>query len=370
MARRASPRSKIRYAVVGLGYIAQAAVLPAFKHASKNSVLHALVSGDEAKLAEVGDMYEVPVRGTYADYDACLQEVDAVFICTPNTSHAEQAVGAAQAGVHVLCEKPLAVTSDECDRITRACADAKVKLMTAYRLHFEPLFLEIVARTHRGEIGELRYFQSSFSMHAYPDGIRTRRETGGGTLYDLGVYCINAACLLFQEGPTQVYASAVFGARSGMPDVDDTTAALLRFERDRLATFTTSFASGGVSDFRIVGTEGDIHAEPAYSHSDALAYTMTVGTKTLKRKGRRRGQFAAELLYFSDCILRDREPEPSGEEGTRDVRIVEALYESARRAAPVDLEPFEPDLVPGTDQAISRPSARTPALVHVQKPHD
>jgi glucose-fructose oxidoreductase len=367
-----SPSNKqpIRYAVAGLGYIAQVAVLPAFAHARRNARLQALVSGDSEKLAELGDRYGVDTRGSYDDYEHCLREVDAVYICTPNSEHADLAVRAAHAGVHVLCEKPLAVTDAECDRIITACREAGVKLMTAYRLHFEPLYLEMIELVRRGEIGEPRYFSSSFSMHATPGGIRTQSETGGGTLYDLGVYCINAARVFLDAEPTQVFGYAIRGDRSGMPEVDDTTSAIMRFQHDRLATFTTGFDAAGVSSFRIVGTEGDLHAEPAYEYAEPLAYTLTKGDQTRKKKGKKRDQFAAEMIYFSDCIRHDRQPEPSGEEGAWEVRVVDALYESARRGEPISLRPFEGEPAPRRSQAISRPPVREPALVNVDKPHE
>jgi len=363
--------SKVRYAVVGLGHIAQSAVLPAFAHAKRNSTLHAIVSGSVEKLNTLGDRYRVPVRASYDNYERCLKEVDAVYICTPNSEHADYAVRAAEAGVHVLCEKPLAVTEAECNRMIEAAATANVRLMTAYRLHFEPLFLEIVEMVRAGKIGEPRFFQSSFSMHAKPHGIRTQRELGGGTLFDLGVYCINAARLMFRAEPTEVFASSIDGARADMPEIDEMTSAVMRFDGDRLATFTTSFAANGVSDFRIVGTEGDIHAEPAYEYAEALGYTLTVGDNVKRKKGRRRDQFAAELVYFSDCVLNGKNPEPSAEEGCWDVRIVDALYESARRGIPVQLPPFGPERLPTRAQGQDLPPVlREPELVAVEKPHD
>lgn len=364
-------QSKVRYAVVGLGHIAQAAVLPAFAHAKRNSSLHAIVSGSDEKLNTLGDRYRVPVRASYDNYERCLKEVDAVYICTPNSEHAGYAVRAAQAGVHVLCEKPLAVTEAECRHMIEAAATANVRLMTAYRLHFEPLFLEIVEMVRAGRIGEPRYFSSSFSMHVNPCGIRTRRELGGGTLFDLGVYCINTARLLFRAEPTEVFAYSIDGARTDMPEIDEMTSGLLRFDGDRLASFTTSFAANGVSDLRVVGTEGNIHAEPAYDYAEALGYTLTVGTEVTMKKGRRRDQFAAELVYFSDCVLQGTEPEPSAEEGCWDVRVVDALYESAKRGAPVLLPHFGPERPPFPEQAVDLPPVRKPELVAVEKPlHD
>jgi glucose-fructose oxidoreductase len=362
-------QSKVRYAVVGLGHIAQAAVLPAFAHAKRNSSLHAIVSGSIEKLNEIGDKYRVPVRASYDNYERCLKEVDAVYICTPNSEHADYAVRAANAGVHVLCEKPLAVTENECKRMIEAAVRNDVRIMTAYRLHFEPLFLEIVEMVRAGRIGEPRFFSSSFSMHAKPNGIRTQRELGGGTLFDLGVYCINAARILFGAEPTQVFGSSIDGARADMPEIDEMTSAVMRFDGDRLATFTTSFAANGVSDFRIVGTEGNIHAEPAYEYAEALGYTLTVGRDIRKKKGRRRDQFASELVYFSDCVLQGRSPEPSAEEGCWDVRVVDALYQSAKRGAPVSLSHFGPERPPVLSQGQDHPPVREPELVAVEKPH-
>jgi glucose-fructose oxidoreductase len=363
-------QSKVRYAVVGLGYIAQAAVLPSFAHARRNSSLHAIVSGSPEKLNEVGDKYRIPVRATYDDYERCLQEVDAVYICTPNSEHAGYAERAAKAGKHILCEKPLAVSQQECERMIKAAKEHNVKIMTAYRLHFEPLFLEVLELVKSGKIGEPRFFSSSFSMHARPGGIRTQRELGGGTLYDLGVYCINTARLMFRAEPIEVVAQSIDGARSSMPEVDEMTSGILRFDGDRLATFTTSFNANGVSDFRVVGTEGNIHAEPAYEYAEALGYTLTVGENIRKKKGRRRDQFAAEIAYFSDCVMQGRNPEPSAEEGCWDVRVVNALYESAQTGTPVKLDNFGPERRPTQQQGQDYPPVREPQLVAVEKPHD
>lgn len=360
----------VRYAVVGLGYIAQVAVLPAFAHARQNSRLKAIISGDPVKLKRLGALYGVEVRGDYAQFESCLTDVDAVYICTPNSKHEEFAVRAAALGKHVLCEKPLAITDAECGRMIDACANAGVQLMTAYRLHFEPISLEVLDRVRRGEIGALRYFSSSFSMQAKPGGIRTKHATGGGTLYDIGIYCINAARVLFGGEPEQVFAYSISGARSGMPEVDDTTSVIMRFSEDRLATFTTSFDAGDVSSYRIVGTKGAIRVEPAYEYAEPLAYSLTVGSRTQEKKGKKVDQFAAELLYFSDCIRDGKKPEPSGEEGAWDVRIIDALYESARRGVPISLREFHGDPGPAPKQRYAQPPvAKPPSLVHAKAPH-
>src|SRR5512141_341228 len=150
------PSRKIRYAVVGLGHIAQNAILPAFAHAGSNSQLVALVSGDKEKLAKLGRKYKTPALYSYEQYDECLgsEAVDAVYIALPNSLHRDYAVRAAKAGVHVLCEKPLAVTSQECKQIMRAAERHKIMLMVAYRLHFEEANLRAIEIVNSGKIGE------------------------------------------------------------------------------------------------------------------------------------------------------------------------------------------------------------------------
>ena len=152
----------VRYAVVGLGHIAQVAVLPAFAHARRNSKLVAVVSGDRTKRREITRRYKLDHAFSYAQFEDCLNEVDAVYIALPNSMHADYTVRAAAAGVHVLCEKPMAVTAGECERMIEACRDGGVKLMIAYRLHFDELNVGVIDLVRRGRIGEPRLFSSSF----------------------------------------------------------------------------------------------------------------------------------------------------------------------------------------------------------------
>jgi predicted dehydrogenase len=362
MARR---RGVVRYAVVGLGHIAQVAVLPAFRHAQRNSRLVAVVSSDAAKRRDAAARYGVETY-RYDEYEQCLANVDAVYVAVPNHLHAEYTIRAARAGVHVLCEKPLAVTVAECRRMIGACDRHRVKLMVAYRLHFEEINLRAIDLIRKGRIGVPKYFSSSFSMTVRAGNVRTKRDYGGGTLYDIGVYCINAARYLFRAEPSQVMAVSVNSGVAALSEIDESTAALLRFDDERLATFVTSFNAFGVGEYRVVGTKGEIHVDPAYEYKEGLAYTLKVGDKAERKRLARRDQFAAELLYFSDCIQNDRRPEPSGEEGLQDVRIIEALYRSARTRRPVAIPPFAKAPRPTGRQKISRPGVRKPRVVKVQ----
>jgi glucose-fructose oxidoreductase len=356
----------VRYAVVGLGHIAQVAVLPAFAHARRNSRLTAVVSGDRTKRRELARRYRLEGAYPYEEYQECLERVDAVYIALPNSMHAEFAVRAARAGVHVLCEKPLAVTVDECQRMVDACQTGRVKLMVAYRLHFEEINLAVIDLIQRGRIGEPKYFNSSFSMQVRRGDIRTKTKYGGGTLYDLGVYCINAARCVFGAEPTEVMALSVNSGVTSLAEIDESTAGILRFEGGRVASFVTSFNADDVAAYSIVGTKGQVRVDPAYEYATGLGYVISVnGRKSRKRIGKR-DQFAPELLHFSDCIQHDRKPEPSGEEGLQDVRIVEALYESAKTRRAVRIPPYTEGRRPTVRQRIVKPGVTKPRQVNVQ----
>jgi glucose-fructose oxidoreductase len=351
-------RKKIRYAVVGLGHIAQIAVLPAFKHAQRNSQLTALVSGDPKKIEALAKKYRIRHAASYDQYDDLMRsgEIDAVYIALPNSLHAQYSIRATNAGIHVLCEKPMAVTAKECEAMIRAARRHHVKLMVAYRLHFEEANLKAIHLVKSGKIGEPRFFNSLFSLQVKEGNIRTRNDLGGGTLYDLGIYCINAARYIFHAEPQDVFA---FSSRNGdgrFREIDEMTSAVLRFSNGRLCTFTSSFGAADTASYEIVGTRGHLRVDPAYEYAMALRHYLTIGGKTTSRTFRKRDQFAPELLYFSDCIIKNQEPEPSGAEGLADVRIIEALYRSAASRKPINLTVKPPRQRPTLKQEIRRPA--------------
>ena len=249
-----------------------------------------------------------------------------------------------------------------------ACREANVKLMTAYRLHFEHVNLKALELVRRGRIGDPKIFTSLFSMKVRPGDIRTQQETGGGTLYDLGVYCINASRNLFQAEPKEVLACSVNAAPEKLPEIDESTAATLRFDGERVATFVTSFNAADTAAYTVVGTKGVLRVDPAYEYSEGLSYELRVDGRTIKKKTAKGDQFAPELLYFSDCILRNRQPEPSGEEGMQDVRIVEALYESAEIGKAVQLPPYAERSYPTPSQEIRKSPVKKPELVNARQP--
>jgi len=364
---------KVRYAVVGLGHIAQVAVLPAFAHA-QNSELAALVSDDPEKLEKLGRRYKVKARFDYDRYDECLRSgvIDAVYITLPNHLHRPYAERAAQAGVHVLCEKPMAVTEEDCLSMIQVAEEHGVKLMVAYRLHFEEANLKAIDLVQGGKLGDARLFDSVFTMQVKEGDIRlSPRELGGGTLYDIGIYCINAVRNLYGAEPMEVVA---FSSNNGDPrfrQCEEMTSAILRFPgRERLATFTCSFGAADVSSYRVVGTEGNFVMDPAYEYAEELVQRVTINGRTRERTFPKRDQFAPELISFSECILSGAAPEPSGWEGLADVRVIRALYQSADTGQPVSLAPFEKQDRPSLDQKITRPPVTKPELVNAEAPSE
>lgn len=358
-------KKKIRYAVVGAGNIAQVAVLPAFAHAKENSELVAIISGDTEKRQELRKKYDLEHDGDYADFEAVLAaaQVDAVYIATPNSNHWDFTERAAKAGVHVLCEKPLAVNANDVQAMADVCKNAGVKLMVAYRLHFDEATLKTYDLISNGKIGEARIFESTFTHVVRPGDIRTRAETGGGALLDLGVYCINMARHVFQAEPLQVSAMCVM--RDGS---DETTTATLRFSNDRIAHFTVSNAGSAVSTFRVVGTEGDLLCDPAYEYAEAQVHYLTRDEKTEKETYGKRDQFAPQLIHFSDCILNDREPKPSADEAYADLRIIDAIARSAATGEIVSLEPRRHAYHPKMEQEMKKPAVSKPKVVNAPSP--
>jgi predicted dehydrogenase len=363
--------NRVRFAVVGQGYFAQSAILPAFKNA-KNAELVALVGGDADKLAKLGRTYGVETLVSYDEYGSLVAsgEIDAVYIATPNSLHREHTVIAAEHGVHVLVEKPMATTEEDCRAMINACRVGGVKLMVGYRLHFEAANLDALRMVDDGKLGNLRLFASLFTMQVKKDNIRVRWQTGGGPLWDIGVYCINAARSIFRAEPNEVFAYSASTDDPRFEEVHEQVAATLRFPGERLATFAVSFGGADTGAYDIVGTDGTLRLDPAFDNVDEMTLKATIRGKERSKTYPKRDQVAPEIRYFADCILQHREPEPAGDEGLADVRVVLALMRSAETRRPVRLgEPMEVEH-PHPDQEATVAGHDEPELVGVESPSE
>jgi predicted dehydrogenase len=364
----------LRFAVVGLGHIAQAAVLPAFRHARGFAELTALVSDTPAKLRKLGKRYGVKRLYSYDDARDLFTsgEIDAVYIALPNSLHAAWTIRAADAGLHVLCEKPLAVNVRDCERMIEACDRNQVQLMTAYRLHFERCNLEVADLVRKKRIGDARWFDSQFSMQVKPGNIRIDRELGGGPEYDIGIYCINAARYVFAAEPTEIFATATNSGDKRFKEVPETVHVLMRFPQERLANFVCSFGAADRGRYQVVGTKGSVVCDPAYEYAEGLGYELTVNGKTKKKKKfAKSDQFAPELIHFAKCVRSGRKVEPSGKEGLIDVAILESIHRSLESGQweTVELDSSK-NTRPSLRQEIRRPAVpREPELVQAESAH-
>lgn len=364
---------KLRFAVVGLGHIAQNAVLPAFKRTS-NAEVAALVSGDPEKLRVLSREYGAEKTYPYKKYDECLADraIDAVFIALPNDQHHEYSIRAAKAGKHILCEKPLADTERNAQRIVRAAAAAGVTLMTAYRLHFEPATLDTVQRVRSGEIGDPRLFTASFSFQLTDaQNIRLSDRHGGGPLLDIGIYCLNAARSVMGAEPVEVAAFLDSSGDKRFREVEESAVVILRFPRGRLAAFAVSFGSSDTGRFQIVGTKGNIVLDPAFEYSGGLRQTATIEDKSKSKTFPHVDQFAGEIEAFVECVTKNRKPEASGEEGVADMRVLDAIQKSGRTGRAVKIAPVRGAArAPDRKYERRKKPGKKPKTVSVHSPHD
>jgi glucose-fructose oxidoreductase len=362
----------VRFAVIGLGYISQIAVLPSFEHAKRSCRLTALISGDEVKRKRLSKRYGAHHVWDYEHFDEALESdtFDAVYIALPNHLHREYAVRAARAGKHVLVEKPMALSARDCDAMIRAADEHDVRLMVAYRLHLDPVSLRAIEIARSGRIGEPQSFVSSFGMTVRPGNIRTREDKGGGALWDIGIYCINAARHLFAAEPVEAFAWTSHNRHARFYGVESAAIASLRFPGGQLATFWNGLASADIGRYTLVGSKGHLSMEHAYEYHEPRDVALTVGGRVQRRRYSMHDQFAAEMTYFSRCVQDGTDPVPSGMEGRADVAVIEALYASARSGKAEKVRETRITRRPKPGMGINRPPVRNkPELVHANAPH-
>jgi predicted dehydrogenase len=328
-------RSKgVGYAVIGLGHISQRAILPGFRNA-KRSKLAALVSGDAEKAKFLAAKFGAGQTCTYNAFDECLRNprVEAVYIATPNSRHLEFALRAAQAGKHVLCEKPLAITVSECRQMIEACARNGVKLMTAYRKHFEPSALEFKELIDSGKLGRLKIIHTAFTI-SLPSGDSWHLKhhlAGGGSLVDVGIYCINTVRWLTGLEPVEAQAYSWTADPARFSEVDDNMSFQLKFPGGLYLQGSSSFTAAKASFLQVHGEKGWAALDPAYAYNEERRFFGKIAGEWFEKKFKPMDEFSLELDHFSECIRENRDPLPDGFAGMRDVAVIEAIYEAAKQ---------------------------------------
>lgn len=330
-----APKRKLGYAIVGLGGYATRQIMPRLKEC-EHARLTALVSGTPGKLDRYGAEYGIPKthRYSYRDYDRIRDnpDIDIVYVVLPNSMHAEYSIRASQAGKHVLCEKPMAVSSAECEAMVAAARKAGRKLMIGYRSRFEPYNQQAIQLVRSGFVGRPRLITSEHGFNAQPGQWRLdRRMSGGGSMMDIGIYSLQAARYLSGEEPIEVSAMESTDRRDlRFKDVEDRIDWQMRFPSGAIANCVSSYSSGH-NAYRVTGTEGWVGLEPATSYEGQRMWVRREGeTEQRTLPAPAKNQFVGQLDHLALSAMTGREPIVPGEEGLRDLRLIEAIYRSAR----------------------------------------
>ena len=336
------PGKKLGWAIVGLGNLSINQILPAFAKCEKSKVA-AFVSGHPDKANKLALRYGVNSRNiyNYQNYDAIRDnpEIDIVYIVLPNGMHAEYSIRAAQAGKHVLTEKPMANSAKDCQDMIDASRKTDRKLMVAYRCRYEPFNRAMIKMARDKELGPIK---AMVSDHGFNIGDPTQWRlnkalAGGGSLMDIGIYSLQATRYITGEEPVEV--NALTYSTPGdvrFREVEEMINFQLRFPSGVLANCTSSYGYSGQNRYRVITTQGWFELEPATSYT-GLRMFVKKGNVTEERVLPQESHFALEMDHFSEAVMNGSDPLTPGEEGLRDLRIMTAIYEAARSGKTVKL---------------------------------
>jgi predicted dehydrogenase len=341
-----SPDRRIGFALVGIGRLSINQILPAFASTRLCKPV-ALVSGSPDKARKIAAQYGIKPSSIY-NYERFEQlaqnpEVKIVYIVLPNSLHAEYTVRAAKIGKHVLSEKPMATSVADCEKMIAACRSANVKLMIAYRQQYEPMNRAIVKMIRSGMLGPLRSYLATLTQNQDdPSQWRLHKAlAGGGCLPDVGIYCLNAARFWSGEEPVEVFGRT-FQPKDDprFAEVEAVCNFILRFPSGLIASCNAGYAAHRSSFARIEGAESWAQLSPSFGYSGLkMQYNKLTDGHVIDFQPNipEKDQFALEMDHMAQSVLHNEQPHTPGEEGLQDMRIVEAIYESARTDRPVPL---------------------------------
>jgi predicted dehydrogenase len=334
----ADPGRKIGFALCGLGGLSTGQLAPALQK-TQHCRLAGIVTGTPAKAAAWKAKYGIPDKNVY-NYETMTRmgdnpDIDVVYVVTPNARHAELTLKAAQAGKHVLSEKPMEVSVEQCQKMIDACRAANRMLAIGYRNRFEPHTIECIRLAREKVFGPVKSIEAAFGfIIGDPAQWRLKRAlSGGGALMDVGIYALQTARYISGLEPLEVSATETKTDPVKFKEVDEAMAFQLTFPGGVTASCRTSFNSGSLGSYTVQAEKGWFGLAPAYPYS---------GVRGRRSDGQAIDmpdvdQFAAEMDDFSLCILSNKPTIVPGEEGLRDVKIMMAIYEAARTGKPVKL---------------------------------
>ncbi len=356
------PDKRVGVAIVGLGRLTLEQILPAFGEAKRCKPV-ALVSGDQAKARQVAQQYGIKAQNLYSyqNYDDIKNnpDVDVIYIVLPNSMHAEYTVRGAQAGKHILCEKPMATNVKEAQQMVDACKRANKKLMIAYRIQYEPYNRSVMQMVRGGELGAVKVLEMANGQNQGGDLNQWRLKralAGGGSLPDVGLYCLNTARFLTGEEPVEISANMYSTPNDPrFTEVEENVNWMMRFPSGIQAVCSTSYGWHENRYYRVLGAEKWAQMSPAFSYNNLR---LMVGHKSKEnpkfevleeRQLAPKNQFALEMDHMAECVQDNKQPFTPGEEGLQDHRLMAAIYEAAHNGRTVKMPAISgPDAFRGT----------------------
>lgn len=331
------PPKKLGIALVGLGGYSTGQLAPALQE-TQNCYLAGIVTGTPSKAETWQKKYNIPEKNVYnyQNFDSIKDnpDIDIVYVVLPNGMHAEYTVRAAQAGKHVISEKPMATSVEDCQRMIDACNQNNVKLSIGYRLHFEPYNQRVMELGQKKLFGPVQTISSANSfVIGNPDVWRLDQElAGGGPLMDMGIYCVQGACYTTGETPTAV--TAKFGEVTRPEFFDEVEQSIdwtMHFPSGATASCTTSY-NKNEGFLRGEAANGWWELRPSYAYG-GLDGKTSEGNMDYPQVN----QQALQMDDFAACIQQGRQTRVPGEMGMRDVKILMAIYEAARTGKKVQV---------------------------------
>lgn len=344
------PERRLGFAIVGLGRLALEEIMPAFAEC-KLAKPTALVSGDAAKANQVAQQYGIKPQNVYnyQNYDNLRNnsDVDVIYIILPNSMHREYTVRGAQAGKHILCEKPMATTVEDAQQMIDACKQANRKLMIAYRCQYEPHHRAMIQMIRSKELGTVKVIQADNGQNQGGDLNQWRLKralAGGGSLPDVGIYCLNATRYLTGEEPIAISAQTF--STPGDPrfkEVEESVTFQLRFPSGIVAICSTSYGFHDARRFRVFGSDAWGQLDPAFSyHGLQMMVSRKSPTNSMAENATQvrmgeKNQFALEMDHMADCVIRNQTPHTPGEEGLQDQKLMALIYQAAQTGQTIAL---------------------------------
>ena len=331
---------RVGYCVIGLGRIADHFLRGVAQ--SSSSKITGLVSGHRDKAERIAEQYGVPKSAIYSyeemDRFRDNKSIDAVYVALPNSMHAESTIRSAKAGKHVLCEKPMSVSVREAEEMIAACKANNVKLMIAYRLHYDPITLKAIKLIRDGAIGKVEAIDSANGFNIAQGEWRTTKVLGGGgPLMDVGIYSLNATRYLMGEEPDKFTAVATSPDRDGrFNDIEENLSWTMRFPSGAVASCSTTYGASMPGYYKVFGSKGWLEVDQFGYQGQHLMGSYTSGGREMPptkidetNPEKDPMHFVREADHFSRCILENRMPATPGEEGLKDMQHIQAIYRAA-----------------------------------------